>query len=121
VGVMCKGLPLMYHIKNKENYLGLVWLISFFSAGIFFVPTFFCFAAIAFPSIGFPIEFLLEHVFIFIYGGISFIGSAIFLKKNKSFSVQNFDIAFRYSLIPISSVAILCVLVLYIIFSRNYT
>jgi len=112
---------LIYRIKNKESYLGIVWLISFFSTGIFFIPTFFFIAAIAFPSLGFPIEFLLEHVIIFIYGGISFIGSVLFLKNNKSFSVQNFHIAFRYSLIPLSSVAILCVLVLYIIFSGNYT
>jgi len=112
---------LIGQIKNKENYLGITWLLSLFNLIIFFIPIASCLIAISFSSFGFPFEFLFESIFLFVYFVIGFMSSVLFIINSKSFSAENFETAFRYSVLPILSMLILVVFILICLLTIIFT
>lgn len=110
---MCKGLPLIYRIKSKEDYLGLVWFVAIINTIIFTIPVASILIALTFSSFGFPFEFVIYNPFLSIYILVALVSSIIFLIKSKSFKVESFEIAFKYSLLPVFSLATLVLFILF--------
>lgn len=118
---MCKGLPLIYHIKNKEAYLGFAWFVAFINAIIFTIPVASILISLTFSSFGFPFEFVISNALLSIYILIALISSIVFLIKSKSFKVESFAIAFKYSLLPILCLAALTSFILFLSLAVVYT
>jgi hypothetical protein len=118
---MCKGLPLIYCIKNKEGYLGIAWYVALINAIIFSIPVVSILVALTFSSFGFPVEFVLGNPLLSIYILVALVSSIVFLVKSKYLKVKSFGVAFKYSLLPILSMVVLVVFILFASVAIIYT
>lgn len=118
---MCKGLPLIFRIKNKEAYLGVAWFIALINAIIFTIPIISILIALTFSSFGFPFEFFIYNPILSIYVLVALVSSILFLIKSKSFKAECFAIAFKYSLLPILSLVTLMIFILFTSLAISYT
>jgi len=116
--LLSKGVRFVYQIKNKADYLGFAFIVSSIHMFIYCVPVAGCLIAITVSSAGFPFEFFLENYLLTIYMIVSMVSSALYLTKSKSLSIENFQLAFKYSFLPVLSAAllVLCIFILNVVY-----